>query len=423
MSQLFVCEVNGQYVVFIIFFVIGEIVDVYYSWSCIYLQKSVFMIIIVLGILLSWNVKYLVDVLFILVQKILMVGVVFMLFYFVWVGNIKFKCYMVMKLCLVVRVKKVLYILYVVWFESCLFSKELGKLIKIECMEVGGNRMLVKDGQLYSMYQSCWVYWDMYVIQLVDKGICQIYIDNFVCILVLYQCVFYFEEGVCLYEYVMYFCELKIFGKVMVCGGDVFCFDGECDKVQSGKSNDFVEVVFQLVVLVVVGKDVVVLNGVDVCVFIGQVKFCKKVVVGYSNCCKDSGWGQDIGLVKCSSDEKVLVKVKLNKLIVSVGEFCLKKVLGVCLEKKCSYCQFDLKLVQIVQQQGCNGQLCISFGSVKYFDCWGIMVDELQKIQFNRLDFINFYEDLMNNQKILDSGVLMQKVKEQIVDQLKQVGQ
>ncbi len=65
----------------------------------------------------------------------------------------------------------------------------------------------------------------------------------------------------------------------------------------------------------------------------------------------------------------------------------------------------------------------ISFGSAKHPDCRGITVDELQKIQFDRLDFTNFYEDLMNNQKIPDSGVLTQKVKEQIADQLKQAGQ
>ncbi|SQN53285.1 conjugal transfer mating pair stabilization protein TraN [Escherichia coli] len=80
-------------------------------------------------------------------------------------------------------------------------------------------------------------------------------------------------------------------------------------------------------------------------------------------------------------------------------------------------------LLPIVQQQGRNGQLRISFGSAKHPDCRGITVDELQKIQFNRLDFTNFYEDLMNNQKIPDSGVLTQKVKEQIADQLKQAGQ
>lgn len=81
------------------------------------------------------------------------------------------------------------------------------------------------------------------------------------------------------------------------------------------------------------------------------------------------------------------------------------------------------KDILLVQQQGRNGQLRISFGSAKHPDCRGITVDELQKIQFNRLDFTNFYEDLMNNQKIPDSGVLTQKVKEQIADQLKQAGQ
>lgn len=115
----------------------------------------------------------------------------------------------------------------------------------------------------------------------------------------------------------------------MVCGGDVFCLDGECDKAQSGQSNDFAEAVSQLAALAAAGKDVAALNGGDVRAFTGQAKFCKKAAAGYSNCCKDSGWGQDIGLAKCSSDEKALAKAKSNKLTVSVGEFCSKKVLGV----------------------------------------------------------------------------------------------
>ncbi|EHX17539.1 ribonucleoside-triphosphate reductase domain protein [Escherichia coli DEC11D] len=45
--------------------------------------------------------------------------------------------------------------------------------------------------------------------------------------------------------------------------------------------------------------------------------------------------------------------------------------------------------------------------------------------KFSSTDWISltYYEDLMNNQKIPDSGVLTQKVKEQIADQLKQAGQ
>ncbi|WP_089567647.1 conjugal transfer protein TraN [Escherichia coli] len=237
------------------------------------------------------------------------------------------------------------------------------------------------------------------------------------------QCAFYSDEGTCLHEYAIYSCESKTSGKVMVCGGDVFCLDGECDKAQSGKSSDFGEAVSQLAALAAAGKDVAALNGVDVRAFTGEAKFCRKAAAGFSNCCKDGGWGQDVGLAKCNSEEKALGKAKDNKLTVSVGEFCSKKVLGVCLQKKRSYCQFDSKLAQIVQQQGRNGQLRIGFGSAKSPDCRGITVDELQRIKFDQLDFTNFYEDLMNNQKIPDSGVLTQKVKEQIADQLKQAGQ
>jgi hypothetical protein len=41
-----------------------------------------------------------------------------------------------------------------------------------------------------------------------------------------------------------------------------------------------------------------------------------------------------VGLARCSSEEKALAKAKKDKLTVSIGEFCSKKVLGICLEKK-----------------------------------------------------------------------------------------
>lgn len=81
----------------------------------------------------------------------------------------------------------------------------------------------------------------------------------------------------------------------MICGGDVFCLDGECDKATSGKSNDFGQAVSELAALAAAGKDVAALNGVDVRAFTGKAKFCKKFAAGFSNCCKDSGWGRDVG--------------------------------------------------------------------------------------------------------------------------------
>ncbi|EAA5310479.1 TPA_asm: type-F conjugative transfer system mating-pair stabilization protein TraN [Salmonella enterica subsp. enterica serovar Enteritidis] len=325
-------------------------------------------------------------------------------------------------LTLVMQVKDREWIPRVEWVESCPFNKADGVLKGTECSEPGGTKTGVMEGKPWSLTEACWAYRDKYVTQSADNGTCQAYVDNPACTLATRQCAFYSGEGTCLHEYATYSCESKTSGKVMICGGDVFCLDGECDKAQSGKSNDFGEAVSQLAALAAAGKDVAALNGIDVRAFTGQAKFCKKAAAGYSNCCKDSGWGQDIGLAKCSSDEKALAKAKTNKLTVSVGEFCSKKVLGVCLEKKRSYCQFDSKLAQIVQQQGRNGQLHISFGSSKHPDCRGITVDDLQQIKFDQLDFTNFYEDLMNNQKIPDSGALTEKVKEQIADQLRQAG-
>lgn len=325
-------------------------------------------------------------------------------------------------LTLVMQVKDREWIPRVEWVESCPFNKVDGVLKGTECTEPGGTKNGIMEGKPWSLTEACWAYRDNYVTQSADNGTCQVYVDNPACTLATRQCAFYSDEGTCLHEYATYSCESKTAGKVMICGGDVFCLDGECDKAQSGKSNDFGEAVSQLAALAAAGKDVAALNGVDVRAFTGQAKFCRKAAAGFSNCCKDGGWGQDVGLAQCNSEEKALGKAKKDKLTVSVGEFCSKKVLGVCLQKKRSYCQFDSKLAQIVQQQGRNGQLHIGFGSSKHPDCRGITVDELQNIKFDQLDFTNFYEDLMNNQKIPDSGALTEKVKEQIADQLKQAG-
>lgn len=206
----------------------------------------------------------------------------------------------------------------------------------------------------------------------------------------------------------------------MICGGDVFCLDGECDKAVSGTNNNFGQAVAELAALAAAGKDIADLNGVDVRAFTGEARYCKKLAAGFSNCCKDSGWGQDVGLASCSSEEKALAKAKTNNLTVSIGEFCSKKVLGICLEKKRSYCQFDSKLAQIVQQQGRNGQLHIGFGGASSPDCRGITVEELQHINFNRLDFTNFMEDLINNQNIPENSELTDKAKARIKDLLTQ---
>lgn len=308
----------------------------------------------------------------------------------------------------------------VVWNESCPFSKSEGTLKKTECIEPGSTKTVVVDGVSYPVTQACWKYKDTYMTQAADNGTCKTYMNNPACTLASRTCAFTAEDGSgCLHEYARYSCETRTSGQVMICGGDTFCLDGDCERAQNGKNNDFAPVVSALAALAAAGKDVAAINSVNVRAFTGSAKFCKKFAAGFSSCCKDGGWGQDVGLARCSSEEKALGKAKENKLTVSIGEFCSKKVLGVCLEKKRSYCQFDSKLAQIVQQQGRNGQLHIGFGKASSPDCRGITQTELQQIKFDKLDFSNFFDDLQKNKKIPDNDTLTKRVREEIAAQLK----
>lgn len=308
----------------------------------------------------------------------------------------------------------------VVWNESCPFSKSEGTLKKTECIEPGSTKTVVVDGVSYPVTQACWKYKDTYMTQAADNGTCKTYMNNPACTLASRTCAFTAEDGSgCLHEYATYSCETRTSGQVMICGGDTFCLDGDCERAQNGKNNDFAPVVSALAALAAAGKDVAAINSVNVRAFTGSAKFCKKFAAGFSSCCKDGGWGQDVGLARCSSEEKALGKAKENKLTISIGEFCSKKVLGVCLEKKRSYCQFDSKLAQIVQQQGRNGQLHIGFGKASSPDCRGITQTELQQIKFDKLDFSNFFDDLQKNKKIPDNDTLTKRVREEIAAQLK----
>ncbi|PVZ84210.1 type-F conjugative transfer system mating-pair stabilization protein TraN [Serratia sp. S1B] len=299
---------------------------------------------------------------------------------------------------------------------ACPLAQEVGAvLVNTVCSEPGGERWVTVNGISYPVSTSCWRFTDTYRLQETNEGNCGVYAKNPACIVATKGCAFNDEFGGCLRENVTYSCEKKTIGKVMLCGGETFCLDGECDKAKKGtQGNDFQKAVSELAAVAAAGKNVAELNGVNVRAFTGSARFCKKSAAGFSNCCVDSGWGQNIGLASCTSEEKALGKAKENLLTVSTGEFCSKKLLGVCLEKKRSYCQFDSKLAQIVQQQGRNWQLGIGFGGADNPDCRGITVEELQRINFDRLDFSNFYNDLIANQKVPNNDVLLERVRNQL---------
>lgn len=309
----------------------------------------------------------------------------------------------------------------VAWSESCPFDKQEEVLQGSVCTEEGGNRDVVVNGTSYSVYSACWKYQDTYLSQEADSGTCAEYMNNAACTVGKTTCLESLA-GICLSETATFSCESKVSGTGMMCGGQFFCADGSCAQGQSGTNTMFADAVSALAAVAAAGEDVAELNGVDVRAFTGTTQRCRKATAGFSNCCKDSGWGNSAGLASCSSDEKALAEAKTKKLTVKIGTYCSQKALGVCLQKKESYCQFDSKLAQIVQEQGRKGQLGIGFGSASSPDCRGITVAELQSIDFSTLNFANFYSDLEDGSAIPEDNQLLEKAKSMIADKVAEAG-
>ncbi|EDP9793884.1 type-F conjugative transfer system mating-pair stabilization protein TraN [Salmonella enterica subsp. salamae] len=322
-------------------------------------------------------------------------------------------------LTLVMQVKSREWVPRVEWSESCPFSKFEGAMTGSQCVEPGGTRSVVVEGKTYSIHQDCWKWQDTYLTQTETEGTCGEFIKNPACTVTRSQCADT-VDGFCVSQQVTYSCERKKTGNGQICGGEFFCTDGSCAQGQTGTSNMFGQAVSALAAVAAAGEDVAELNGENVRAFTGEAKSCKKMAAGFNNCCKDSGWGQDVGLSSCSSDEKALGKAKEKKLTVYVGEYCSKKVLGVCLEKKRGYCQFDSKLARIVQEQGRRDQLGVGFGSGKSPDCRGITVDELQRLDFGVMNFSDFYSDLDAGSEIPEDQALLKKAQDIIAEKMKE---
>lgn len=305
------------------------------------------------------------------------------------------------------------------WVETCPFNKAEEVLQGSQCTEAGGNRTINIDGKTYTVYSDCWAWKDTYLKQEADNGSCDVYMKDPACTVSRVNC----QEksgSACLQEEVTFSCEKKVTGEAQLCSGQLVCANGECDAIENNTSDGFGKVVSALAAVTAAAKDVAAMNDVNVRAFTGKPVECRMAIAGFSNCCKDSGWGQGIGLAHCDSEEKALGKAKEKLLTVYVGTYCSKKALGVCLQKKKAYCQFDSKLAQIVQAQGRKGQLGIGFGSGKHPDCRGITVEELQSLRFDRMDFSNFYSDLNAGTTIPSDSELAERVKEQVASALQQ---
>lgn len=125
-------------------------------------------------------------------------------------------------------------------------------------------------------------------------------------------------------------------------------------------------------------------------IFNGNDRRCREagLQTGGSDCCKKgSTW---FGLGQCNEKEKTLSKLRefgeLDGQCHYIGDYCSSKVLGVCIQKKKTYCCFSSPLGRIIQEGG-RSQLGIAWGEPKSPNCRGFTPEEFQKIDFSKIDF------------------------------------
>lgn len=181
-----------------------------------------------------------------------------------------------------------------------------------------------------------------------------------------------------------------------ITGGETpFCLDGNC-REQSWETND--EMMATLAQLRIM-KEMQghIKNGT---IFKGEDKRCSKCIVSFKDCCgSGKGWGKNLRLTDCSPDERLLREKRNAGLCHYVGTYCAEKIpLVGCIKKKSTYCCFGSKLLKAFHVQG-RPQLGLGWGSAQEPLCRGFTVEELQRIDFSKLDLREIYEDLMKNFK------------------------
>lgn len=102
-----------------------------------------------------------------------------------------------------------------------------------------------------------------------------------------------------------------------------------------------------------------------------------------------------MALLACDVPE-IKTQMKLGaKLCHEVGTYCsADDGLGQCLTMRHTQCCFNSKLARIVNEQG-RPQIGKSWGDPKAPNCTGFTIDELQSLDFSKMDFSEFIADVV----------------------------
>jgi conjugal transfer mating pair stabilization protein TraN len=188
------------------------------------------------------------------------------------------------------------------------------------------------------------------------------------------------------------------------------CIDGSCVN-QTSKPN--AEMMESLSKLSAVSK--VKGGNLEVRIFEGKDKYCNNTrLLAYHDCCKIKGWGKFLG-ARCSTDEEDLINLRKANKCIYVGKRDSKLLGIVTTVTRNGWCCFNTVLDKLVQEQG-RAQLGMNFGTGNDLDCRGLTIREILKLDFNKMDFKDFYAEILKKTKIPEIKDMDQKIKDALPD-------
>ena len=174
------------------------------------------------------------------------------------------------------------------------------------------------------------------------------------------------------------------------CGSVRYCVGAGCETVRPEANTGFAEATTRLNMALELGGDE--FNRDNLRIFTGRRRACHIKWFGFANCCSNSGLL--IGFARCSAGERALAEQRHAGNTHYLGSYCSKRsFFGRCRRYTRAWCVFGSRLGRILQQQG-RRQLRIGWGS-----CRGLTVDEIERIDFTRLNLSEFTENLMDGSR------------------------
>lgn len=194
-----------------------------------------------------------------------------------------------------------------------------------------------------------------------------------------------------------------------VCGGDVYCINGDCEPVVREASTEFKDALAGLHSLDQATKE---FDPSNFTLFKGVSTGCHKPVFGLGNCCGGNGFPL-IGT--CTREEGILAGQIDKGETHYVGTYCSGDFLGICHTKRRTYCSFSSKLTRILQEQG-RPQIGKSWGPTNNPDCSGFTIDQFAQLDLSRVDFSEIYNDFINAAQLPNEATALSDIQAKIAD-------